>query len=207
MQTSGNGSSSSRLADGQTSRVAGVGLVVGLIALSVSGWMACSPGEIVCEDKKVMIGCPDNGGAGGTGGVTPNTEDPGCMALGIKSAAEVESKFIAPKCGASGCHQAIFPPRNLNNVSMIKSAMVGKKAMVLCKTDSYVDTTDPSKSFILAKVKAMGDTVVCPSGGKADSGGSRMPNKVGAPAGTVGDPLTDDEVSCLTWWVNQQVAK
>jgi hypothetical protein len=109
-----------------------------------------------------------------------------CVALGIHSLDEVDSKFIAPRCGAAGCHQAIFPPRNLNNVAMIRGSVVGRKAQILCKTESYIDTSDYTKSFMLTKVTALGDSVACASGGAADSGGSRMPNKTWRPGRTCG---------------------
>lgn len=133
----------------------------------------------------------------------PPTIPGGCLALGINNLAAVETRLIAPRCGGnSACHQAIFPPRNLNNVAMIRSVLVGKKSMILCKGDSYIDTSDFRKSFMLTKVLG-GDQSPCPSGGREDSGGSRMPNKIGAPAGTVDDPLSVDELACYTWWVSE----
>jgi hypothetical protein len=215
MQTSGNGSSSSRLAGGRTTRVAGVGLGLGLIALAASGWISCAPGEVDCS--KVSLGCPGGGGSSGTSGAsgeggggmggtaaTGGTGgSPECAKLNMKSLAEVETKFIVPKCGMSGCHQAIFPPRNLNMASMIRAALVGQKAQTLCKNDFYINKTDVSKSFVLAKITSDSDKVDCPSGGAAGLGGSRMPNSMPTVAGP---KLSDDEIACFTWYV-ESIAK
>jgi hypothetical protein len=226
MQTSGNRSSISRPADGRTSKVAGAGAVVGFLALASAGWMACSPGVIDCE--KVSLGCPGGGGGkggpGGDGGEsgmggTSGTSGKGgmggtvmggtggppsdCDGLGVKTVKDFETKFIAPKCGMSMCHQAVFPPRNLNMPDMIEKAVVGVKGQSLCKTDFYVNKTDYKKSFMLAKVSASGDNVQCPAGGPANGGGTRMPNSMPA---VVGTKLTAEELGCFTWWI-QSVAE
>jgi hypothetical protein len=217
MQTSGNSSLISRSAGSRTTRVAGVGMVVGLIALASSSWLSCAPGTLDCD--KVSIGeCAPNtgggpggsgdigggggGGVGGGGGTAQTGGQPpsSCTGMGINNQGDFESKFIAPRCGMMGCHQAIFPPRNLDNVANIQKALVGVKGMVLCKNDSYIDTANPMNSFVLAKIMAPTADVKCPSGGAANSGGTRMPNKTGS-AGTAGDPLMPDELDCFKWYV------
>jgi hypothetical protein len=202
MQTSRNRSSFS----GQMTRVSSGGVAVGLLLLVTSSWVSCSPGEPDCD--KVMCGA--GGNAGGTGGDTGGTGGGGgtpgggiaaeCGKIGVKSAAEFETKFIAVKCGGdSACHQAVFPPRGLNMPAKIKGALVGVKAQTLCKEDYYINTSDPAKSFLLMKLTADNDMVDCPTP-DAKGGGFRMPLK----KGTIDKPdtrLTDDEIACLTWYV------
>jgi hypothetical protein len=139
------------------------------------------------------------------GNPEPPTNDPktpplSCREQGILNLEDFERIFIAPRCGMSACHQSVFPPRNLNTTSMIRTALVGQKALTLCKDDYYIHPTDITKSFMLAKVTAVGDTVTCPSGGTPGSGGSRMPNVPGMPT-ISGKRLTAAEIECLTWWV------
>jgi hypothetical protein len=135
------------------------------------------------------------------GAANPNSLQ-GCKELGIATVEEFETKFIAPRCGMSKCHgpMSVFPPRNLHIPSMIRPALVGKKSSLNCKEDYYVDRLFPGRSFVLAKIWAGADTVTCPSGGRPDSGGTRMPNKTDMPT-IVGDRLTLSELQCFTWWV------
>jgi hypothetical protein len=219
MQTSGNRSSISRPAAGRTTVVAGAGTVVGLFALVGLGSISCSPGNIDCD--KVSLGCPGGGGSSGTGDTgggssgqggtagtpamagTGGTAPSECGSLGVSSLTDFETKFIAPRCGMTGCHQAVFPPRNLNMPGMIRTALVGVKALSLCKTDFYINKSDYTKSFVLAKISSQSEMVQCPSGGAANSGGTRMPNAMPAVAGPM---LGSDELACFTWWI-QSVAK
>jgi hypothetical protein len=121
-----------------------------------------------------------------------------CHSLGIQSLEDVETKFIAPRCGAgSACHQAVFPPRNLHMPAMIRTALVGRKSATLCKNDFYIDPSFPERSHFLATVTPLGPKVTCPSGGE---GGTRMPNSMPAVAGP---RLKDAEIACLTWYVWQ----
>jgi hypothetical protein len=132
-------------------------------------------------------------------------EQLGITTGGINGLREFEAKFIVPRCGQAKCHgpMGIFPPRNLHMPGLIRPTLVGQKAQLSCKTDFYIDRTDFTKSFVLAKVSATGVTVSCPTpGGKPDAGGLRMPNKTGMPT-VVGDRLTDTEIECFTWWVEQ----
>jgi hypothetical protein len=91
----------------------------------------------------------------------------------------------------------------LDQPDMIRSLLVNVKGTLLCKNDYYIDKTNPSKSFVLAKITAMGDYLPCPSAptGKADAGGTRMPNKDGMP-GALGDRLPDGDIECFTWYIN-----
>jgi hypothetical protein len=86
---------------------------------------------------------------------------------------------------------------------MIRKAVVGVKALSLCKTDYYVNKTKPGDSFMLAKISAATNDVKCPSGGAANSGGTRMPNSMPAVAGPM---LMPDELACFTWWINSVAA-
>jgi hypothetical protein len=80
--------------------------------------------------------------------------------------------------------------------------LVNVPSVVLCKSDRYIDTANVEKSFMLAKVLSTTVDVQCPSGGAPNSGGTRMPNVQGS-AGTAGPRLTDAEIECYTWWLDQ----
>jgi hypothetical protein len=194
MQTSGNGSSISRPAGGRTTRAAGVGLAIGAVVMVTGAWISCSPGELNCD----KVTCPNGsggsgggeagsgggggsaaaGGSGGGGGTAPSE----CDSLGVKTPTDFETKFIVAKCSTSMCHgpTSAFFPKGLSQQSMIRSLLVGKKGQLYCKNDYYINKTDPSKSFVLAKISADGDMVTCPSGG---AGGLRMPNAMPAVVG------------------------
>jgi hypothetical protein len=131
-----------------------------------------------------------------------------CKTLEIESLIEFETKFIAPRCGQAKCHgnPTVFHPKNLDMPKMIRATLVGKNGQTLCKDDFYVNKADPERSFVLAKIRATGETLTCPTDiGVADSGGVRMPNKDGMP-GLAGKRLTQPEIDCFTWWV-YEVAK
>jgi hypothetical protein len=216
MQTSGNSGSMSRSGNGRMVGVAAVGLTA-LVSLSL---LSCTPGVVDCDKVScndgsggATGGSGDEGGGGGgnTGGSTGGTGGDipaSCGDINVASVDDFETKFIIPKCGQMGCHgpASVFPPKNLHMKDMIRPTLVGKKGTLACMSDFYINTSDYMKSFVLAKIKATTDTLACPSpGGKADAGGTRMPNKDGAP-GTVGTRLADGEIECFTWYV-QQVAK
>jgi hypothetical protein len=191
------------------------------LALMTGNWLACSPGVIDCERVECggSSGSNTGGGSGNTGGSggTPITADIekapdacGSYASGNDEAAisSFETKYIAPKCGQAMCHgpKAVFMPKMLDMVDQIRPALVGVKAGLLCKNDYYINKMDPSKSFVLAKIASKTDNLPCPSAptGKADAGGTRMPNKDGSP-GTVGDPMSADDLECFTWYINNVV--
>jgi hypothetical protein len=179
-----------------------------LLALVILA-IGCMPGEPSPE----LVRCPCFAGTHCVGdlcvpGSVPGSEpdaapppppDGPCQPLGFASAGEVEARFIAPRCGVAMCHGvgAAFPPKNLDQVAQIRSALVGTRAQLACRQDFYVNRADPAKSFLLAKVEATTPMVTCPSGG---SGGSRMPNVEGK-LGVAGPRLGDDELACLRWWV------
>jgi len=179
-----------------------------LAVLLAGGWLACSPGEPDCP----ALGQDICNGSGGQGGSPPPIKDPpaSCAPLGVtatkgsvKALDDFETKFIATKCGATQCHgnPTVFYPKNMNMPGMVRTTLVGKKAATLCKDDFYVDKGDFTKSFILAKIKAEGDTLDCPTPGpKPGSGGTRMPNKEGTP-GAQGEPLSAGELECFRWWI------
>lgn len=207
MQTS-DSSSFQRPVKFRTTRAAGVGAAIGMTLLVTSGWLACSPGELDCSKVDCVKagsgggGEGGEGGAGGSGGMGGAGGSGGgggapeaCKNIMVNSLDEFETKFIIPKCGMSACHQAVFPPRNLHMKAMIRTAMVDKAGVTLCKNDKYINKADVSKSYVLAKITATEEKVTCPSGG---DGGVRMPNIA---VGMVGPRLNDDEIACFTWYV------
>jgi hypothetical protein len=184
--------------------------VCALAMLTVSSGMSC---------VGVIDECPELGphacdtGTGGKGGVTggggsggapvspaETSERPaGCAGLEVETVDDFESKFIARRCGAAGCHQATLPPKNLDVASMIRASLVGQKSTLVCAGDRYIDQDDPTKSLVLAKIAPLdGAAVACPTPGP--TGGKRMPLGKGAMR------LTDEEIDCFTWYV-KQVAK
>jgi len=208
MQTSGNSSS-------LITRVAGVAAAFVLAIALTGNWLACSPGEPNCD--KVECGGSGSGGGGGdggTGGIVPAKVDEvpaacGDNATGTGDAAlkSFETKFIAVKCGQAKCHNAgsVFYPKGIDDPSMIRTLLVGQNAKSFCKTDKYINKTDPDKSYVLAKISAMGDYLNCPTPeAKSDAGGTRMPNKEGMP-GALGDRLPDGDIECFTWYINNVV--
>jgi len=201
MQTSGNSS-------WKTTRVAGMASAIGFAIVVTGNWLACSPGEPDCT----KVSCNDSGGTGGDnntggsggGGTMMDPPPAACDGLMVATVDDFETKFIVPKCGQSMCHgpRTVFPPKNLDMPDMIRPTLVGKNGSLACKTDFYIDKKDYTKSFVLAKITATGDYLPCPGAptGKADAGGTRMPNKTGMP-GAQGDPLSAGEIECFTWYV------
>lgn len=142
-------------------------------------------------------------------GVSPDLPGPdlpppvplSCQSMGVASPLDFEIKFVIPRCGGeSGCHQAIFPPRQLHMLPMIRSNLVGKKALTFCKNDFYIDIDHPERSYMLATVTPYETKVTCPSGGE---GGTRMPNSMPTVAGP---RLTEEEIDCFRWWVFELAA-
>jgi hypothetical protein len=211
MQTSGNSSSKSGI-----TRVAGA---MGLALFITSGWMACSPGEPVCEDLAGLCDKAGEGGSPGTGGMTGSTGGTGvkiddvpaaCGDLGVTGEGDAalksfETKYIVTKCGTAKCHgnPTVFMPKGMDMPDMIRKTLVNVKSATLCKDDYYVNKTNPAKSFMLMKITADGDTLDCPTtapGAKPDLGGTRMPNKEGMP-GSYGEKLPAGDIECFTWWI------
>lgn len=142
----------------------------------------------------------DGGGMGGMGGGPPPM---GCKNLGVATTADAETKLIVPTCGKgpSGqiCHAGTFPPR-LDMAGMIKAALVDKKGVTACSNDYYVNSKDPTKSYVINKLNAMGGDPLtnakCPSGGV---GGGQMPYKGYTPPAP---DLTTDQKTCILWYVS-----
>lgn len=141
---------------------------------------------------------PTDGARGTYDGSDPFPDFAACQRLGMSSVDEVSTKLIVPRCGGALCHQTIFPPRHLDHPAMFRQLLVDQRSQILCKSDRYIDRANVAKSFMLTKVWATTEDLPCPSGGAANSGGSRMPN---AMAGLAGPRLSDDELGCYTWWV------
>jgi hypothetical protein len=176
-----------------------VGVALSFAVLMTGTWISCSPGDVDCA--KVSCG-GGSGGSGSGGGGGENMRPAGCDSLGVTTPVDFETKFIMTRCGSSMCHQSVFPPRNLNMADKIRAAVVDKKAAALCRSDSYINKANPSKSYLLAKITATDNKVTCPSGG---DGGTRMPNKDLMPT-IMGDRLTEGEIACFTWWVSEAAA-
>jgi hypothetical protein len=115
--------------------------------------------------------------------------------LNIASVADVETKFIAPRCGmgTGACHASVFPPKGLDKADMVQMLLVDRKGTTYCMNDTYITKGNASKSFVLAKIMAT-DKVVCPSGG---DGGAKMPF-------TGAMPLSNDERDCFVWYINER---
>jgi len=203
MQTSGSSSSTSG-----TVRAAGLAGAIGLAILISGTWSSgCTPGEPNCSELGTLCTAGAGGGGGGAGGMGGGgaaAAPDECGALGVTKLTDFETKFIVPKCGQAKCHgpMSVFPPRNLDMPGMIRPNLIGKHPGLNCKEDFYINTTDFTKSFILQKVQAEGDNLPCPGAptGKADAGGTRMPNKDDMPT-VVGTRLSDGELACFSWWV------
>jgi hypothetical protein len=174
------------------------------LALVILATTGCTPGEpprdirCLCAAGTHCVGDLCVPGSEPDAAPPPPMDGP-CRSLGFANIGEVESRFIAPRCGISKCHarSSVFPPRNLDQVDSIRSQLVGVRAVLSCTKDFYVNRSDPAKSFLLAKVEATTDMVTCPSGG---NGGTRMPNAEGQ-TNVPAPRLPDDELACLRWWV------
>jgi hypothetical protein len=130
-----------------------------------------------------------------------------CETLKIATLADVETKFIAVRCGVlppgvteGSCHSTVFPPRNLDKPGMVRAALVDQKSQASCTSDKYVNRADVTRSFILAKVLAPADAVNCPSGGVAGAGGIRMPDQAVNPKPAL---LSPDERNCFMWYITE----
>ncbi len=134
-----------------------------------------------------------SGGGGSGSAITAETPVADCASFG-ETVGDVETKFFPMKCGtAEGnqCHGqgAIWgdfskPPLFSNNKAMTKTSL-------LCSPEKIVNTSDSAKSVILTKVTS--DTPKCDNG---DDNGTRMP--VDIEDGTKTNPLSPDEIKCLT---------
>lgn len=206
MQTSGNGSNISPPAGGRASRAAGVGLLAAVGILVSAMWTSCSPGAINCDDFPEACGAPGTGGMGGAGpmggmggagGSVAAPAPAACNSLQVKTLDEMETKFLMQRCGTGPgapaiCHTT-FPPTDLSKAGM-RAKLLNRRG-ALCP-DNYLNSADPARSFLLAKVNSATPMVNCPSGGMPGAGGMKMPN---APA----MPLSADELACFTWYVTQ----
>jgi hypothetical protein len=197
-----------------TGMVEGVGTAVGAVILASVGFFAgCAPGTI-CDKPGYENECltggsggsssgsggsmgGSSGGSGGMpsasggtgGGGTGGSKQPSCS----MSKAEVEEKIVVAKCGMPGnmgCHAAVFPPKFMTSAEAI-TAMLEKAPTLYCRMDKMINKADPSKSFIVAKVRGTATMVSCPTGG--GNGGAKMPF-MPQPA------LSAAEQDCLEWW-------
>jgi hypothetical protein len=153
-------------------------------------------------------GSDGTGGSGGGGSGGGGTAAPaGCTNLSIKTTADAIDKLVVPTCGKGPtgqiCHAGTFPPR-LDVASMVKTQLIDKKGVTTCMSDLYINSKDPAKSYMLAKINASGGDPLtnakCPSGG---GGGGQMPYKGYSPPAP---DLTADQKACLTWFVTELAA-
>lgn len=115
------------------------------------------------------------GGTGGTGGAAacPTLNTPvNCAKAPTVDA--VEQMILKPQCATAGCHTATGPFQPFLPATEMFKRLVDKPAALQCMTDMYINKTDASKSYFVAKVKFMAGatTITCPSGG---AGGTPMP--------------------------------
>jgi hypothetical protein len=207
MQTSGNRSSFYRPANGWTSRVAGVGLAVGVLIAAGAAQMSCSPGSLPPDfpvgggvttptggmgggNTGGMMGGGTGGGGGGDMSARPLAN---CAAY--PTVADYETKLLVPQCGKSGCHTAsggLSPPDMAS--PNIYSRLIDKYVAYVSTTcdkgkDKLIDSGGTADtSFFVAKVRDKAPK--CPSG---PAGGLQMP--FGLPA------LSQSDIDCTVSYV------
>jgi hypothetical protein len=95
--------------------------------------------------------------------------------------------ILVQSCGTNPvCHDADTPQAGLDMASPDVASRLIDVAPSLCAMENvYIDSADPSASFLLAKIN--------PSPGC----GEQMP-----PASSGETPLTAEEIQCITDWVN-----
>src|SRR4051812_38706834 len=172
MQTSGKSSITSRPVSDWTTKVVGLGLAAAFVVIAIGAGTSCSPGSIDNPDIYTTgAGGSGGGGAGGAGGAggspPPAADAPGaCGRLNISRVADVETKFVAPRCGMGNgtCHASVFPPRGLDKPDMVQMLFVNGKGTTFCTKDPYIVKGDAMKGFLMAKIMATGNDVTCPSG-------------------------------------------
>jgi hypothetical protein len=211
MQTSGNRSSFYRPVSSWTSRVAGMGLAVGLLfAASVAG-TSCSPGTLPPDFQPVVGsgGTAPTGGTGGTsgsGGGNP-TGGMGGMAGSVTRDTKVAScskfktlgesdDYLKMRCGAGkgACHSTGAVWTNMDGPDTWKTFLM-KNATLSCGGAKLIDSADWMNSLIVIKTsQAMPK---CP--GAQAIPGDLMPSKLADPMQVA---LSADEVTCF-----QQLAK
>jgi hypothetical protein len=213
MQTSGNRSSFYRPANGWTSRVAGVGLAVGVLLAAAAVQMSCSPGSLPADFPVGGSVTPGTGGisGGNTGGTMmgtggmPATGDMGTRPLANCAAYptvnDYETKLLVPQCGKAGCHTpsgGLSPPdmASPNIYSRLIDKFVAYTASTCDKTkDKLIDSGGTADaSFFVSKIRDKAPK--CPSG---PAGGLQMP--FGLP------PLAQSDIDCSVAYVNAILGK
>jgi hypothetical protein len=200
-----------------TGMVAGVGTAVGAVILSLGLLAGCAPGTI-CDKDEYAQQCMTGGAGGGTGGTGGSNSGTGGTggsmgpSMGTGGSAggtggtppkptctlwqtkdEVATNLVMKKCSdPTGCHAMTFQPFFKNPTEAV-TAMLDKIPNMYCKSDKLINKMDPSKSFIVAKVRATAMNVTCPSGGP---GGLKMPF-------TPQPALNPAEMDCLEWWAHE----
>jgi len=90
--------------------------------------------------------------------------------------------IIGHSCSVSGCHRGRFPTGNLNLEPDKILASTLNVPSGEAPDRKYVDTADPEKSYLLAKIKGQPGIV-----------GARMPAQR--------DPLADDQIKAIEAWI------
>lgn len=147
-------------------------------------------------------GSGGGGSGGGAAAVTADTMLSGTCNGGPKTVGDVDTMIISKKCGTSvACHASSGAGDFKKNG--FRYFLNGAVTQVDCldkdmKGVPYLDTGDPTKSFLLSKINM---EPVCPDGNKDLAVvGSSMP-----PTGSPG--LTSDEADCIKAYVKTLVGK
>ncbi|MGE0791235.1 MAG: hypothetical protein AB7S26_36515 [Sandaracinaceae bacterium] len=118
-------------------------------------------------------------------GCAPGLDDPDRF-RNIDCNYDVPRDLLAVRCGRSDCHSALNPAAGMDLVSGgVEERLAGVEATT-CPGHSRIDTADPDSSFILERISEEPDC----DGAEI----TRMPAD--------GTPLSEDEVMCLTQWLN-----
>ena len=122
-------------------------------------------------------------------GCAPDLEDPERFE-DLDCNYDVPTQLLAPRCGTAECHDGHEPAQGMDLLSgNLAERLVGIESTT-CLGHMRIDPANPSASYILEMVSAEPDC-----DGTAVSG---MP--------LTGTPLSDDEIACLTAWVEEVAA-
>lgn len=195
-----------------SSKLAGRGLMGGILLFATSAWVACQPGDLDCcqafdggfggaggagtntGGRSGTGGAPaTGGGSGGTVTPMPTTAIPNCTKY--PTLAKMD-EFFAMRCGMpAGCHESQASAWSDLKAPNVWMRMLDADPKFSCKTGGkMINKGAPANSLILSKTKM----VMCPPGSSDGISSTTMP-----PMGTMGQPvLTAEEAKCLTNFVH-----